>query len=200
MNKWFWGVIVFIVCVVVGLLLYPDQEEKAQSAYERAFAVERDAGGDQALTLYDQVIAEYPATKGAALSEEGRLRIFATREKQLQGEMRDQIARLLLALNGYQSMFGKMPSSISDLDNGDYFFDSDYLSEMIPKPYTTYLALSADAPPRIWPLHAEKETVYASIDPKGNLLKMNKADALQQIEAGYTEVAKKGQMVFLQQK
>ncbi len=200
MNKLFWGVIVLVVCVVVGLLIYPNTEERAQAAYEQAFIVELSADGDQALALYDQIIAEYPETKAAVLAEEGRQRVFIMKEKALKGEMRDQVARLLLALNGYQSMFGKMPASISDLDDSDYFFDSDYLSEMIPKPYTTYLALSADSAPRIWPLYAESDTVYASTGQKGDLQRMTKAEALQQIEGEYTEVVKKGQMVFMQPK
>lgn len=200
MNKWFWGVIVLVVCAVVGLLLYPSTEELAQTAYDQAFVVEQSADTDRALTLYDQLIVKYPATQGAALAEKGKLRVFAMQEKALKAQMRDQVARLLLALNGYQSMYGKMPATISDLDDGEYFFDSDYLSEMIPNPYTTYLALSADSSPRIWPLHADEDSVYASSDQKGSLQRMSKADALQEIEEGYTEVVKKGQMVFLQAK
>lgn len=200
MNKWGWIVVILVVCVVAGLLLYTGPEEKAKMAYEQAAAVERSSDTVQAMTLYDQIIAEFPETAGAALAEQGKVRILASREKVLMKEMRHQIARLLLALNGYQSMFGKMPVSISDLDDGEYFFDSDYLSEMIPKPYTTYLALSAEAPPRIWPFHADKDLVFVSIDQHGNLLKMSKGDALQEIEAGYTEVVRKGQMVFLQVK
>ena len=200
MNKWFWIVIVLLGCVVVGLLVYPSTKEKSLSAYEEAVAIERTADSERAMTLYDKIIADYPGTEGAALAEKGKLRIDDAREQALKKAMRDQVARLLLALNGYQSMFGKFPASISDLDDGEYFFDSDYLSEMIPQPYTTYLALSADDPPRIWPLHADKDSVYASIDQEGTLQQMSKSDALQEIEAGYTEVARKGQMVFLQSK
>ena len=68
------------------------------------------------MLLYDKLIAEYPGTEGAALAEKGKQRIVSNREKQLKKDMRDQVARLLLALNGYQSMYGKMPASISDLD------------------------------------------------------------------------------------
>lgn len=200
MNKWFWVAIALIVCVVAGFLLYSGPEEKAQSAYDKAFIIETTADIEQAMLLYDKLIAEYPGTEGAALAEKGKLRIFAIQEKILKGEVRDQVARLLLALNGYQSMFGRMPVSIADLDDGEYFFDSDYLAEMIPAPYTTYLALSADESPRIWPMHADNDVVYASIDKQGSLQKMSTVEALQEIEAGYTEVVKKGQMVFLQKK
>lgn len=200
MNKWFWVVIVVVICAVVGLLLYPNSEELAQTAYDQAFAVEQTAAFDEAVTLYDQLIVKYPATEGAALAEKGRLRVFELKEKALKTQMRDQVARLLLALNGYQSMYGAMPASISDLDESEYFFDSDYLSEMIPKPFTTYLALSADAAPRIWPTHADEDSVYVSIDQQGSLQQMSKEEALQEIDAGYTEVVKKGQMVFLQAK
>jgi hypothetical protein len=200
MNKFFWFVIALVVCVVVGLLFYPNAEQKAQTAYDQAFIVEQSADLDRALVLYDELIFEYPETKAAVLAEKGKLRIFEIKEKSVKSQMRDQIARLRLALKGYQSMFGKMPASLSDLDDGEYFFDSDYLSEMIPLPYTTYLALSADEPPRIWPIHAKSDSVYASTDQEGALLRMSKADALQQINEGYTEVVKKGQMVFLQKK
>lgn len=200
MNKWFWVVIALIVCVVAGFLLYSGPEEKAQNAYDKAFAVEKTADTDQAMLLYDKLIAEYPGTEGAALAEKGRLRVFEMKEKRLKAQVRDQVARLLLALNGYQSMYGAMPATISVLDESEYFFDSDYLAEMIPKPFTTYLVLSADSSPKIWSLHADKDSVYTSSDQQGSLQRMSKADALQEIEAGYAEVVKKGQMVFLQKK
>lgn len=200
MNKWLWVVGVLVVCVLAGLLLYSSPEEKSKKAYEQAVVVERTADDERAMALYDLIITDYPGTEGAALAEKGILRIVDTRERAFKQAARDQVARILLALNGYQSMYGTLPASISALDDGEYFFDSEYLGGMIPKPYTTYLVLSADAPLRIWPFHSEKDAVYTSIDQKGSLKKMSKAEALQEIEAGYTEVARKGQMVFLQRK
>ena len=200
MNKRFWIIIVLVVFVVAGLMLYTGPEEKAQTAYDKAFIVEKGADGDQAMTLYNQIIADYPDTEAAALAAKGKVRIVSQRDQALKKAMQDQIGRILLVLNGYQSMMGRLPASIADLDEGDYFFDSDYLAEVVPEGYTTYLVLSADAPPRIWPISADKEDVFVSIDRNGSLQKMSKVDALQEIADGYTEVTKKGQMVFLQVK
>lgn len=200
MNKWFWIVIILVVFVVAGLMLYTGPEEKSEMAYKQALAVERTTGGDQAVILYDQIIADYPDTEGAALAAKGKVRIVSQRDQALKKEMQDQIGRILLVLNGYQSMMGRLPASIADLDEGEYFFDSDYLAEVVPEGYTTYLVLSADAPPRIWPISADKEDVFVSIDRNGSLQKMSKVDALQEITDAYTEVTKKGQMVFLQVK
>ena len=199
MNKWFWIVIVLLGCVVVGLLVYPSSKEKALKAYEEAVVVERAADSERAMTLYDKVIADYPDTEGAVLAAKRKLRILGTREQGLKKEMQDQVGRILLVLNGYQSMFSKLPASISDLDDGKYFFDSEYLAEVVPEGYTTYLALS-DESPRIWPIRADKDSVYVSTDKAGSLQGMSKSDALQEIEAGYTEVVRKGGMVFLQSK
>lgn len=199
MNKWFWVGIVLVGCVVVGLLIYPSSKEKSLTAYEEAAAVERSADTEQAMALYNRIISDYPETEGAVLAEKGKMRIFEAREQELKKEMQDQVGRILLVLNGYQSMFGKLPESTSDLDDGKYFFDSDYLAEVVPEGYTTYLALS-DTSPRIWPVRADKDTVYASTDKNGSLQGMSKSDALQQIEAGYAETARKGEMVFLQAK
>ncbi len=110
----------------------------------------------------------------------------------------DAMKSLPRVVQGYKSVYRHWPQSIRDFDNGDYFFDSDYMAESINKGFIVYLALTANDPGyKLWSLPERSEYGYQLAENGRNLAKSNKAQLLAEIERDYHIEAQKGALIFL---
>ena len=78
--------IVIAVCAVIAIVLVvwlvsPNREEQAMSQLEAAAKVEQSGKFDEAITLYQTVIAEYADTGAAGLAESSILRVEKYKER-----------------------------------------------------------------------------------------------------------------------
>jgi|GEM_PF-5328320 len=190
--------VVMICLLPILLFACTSAEEKAQAEYTRIAAIEQAGDVDQALILYDRLALDSPNTPAAQQAIAAKKRILMTRESALRLEMADQVERFRLAFDGYRSMFGKLPVSVKEFDASGYFFDSEYLAEMVPAGYTTYLLLDKNEF-RLWPLRADKPIAFVG-GLSGELQRVEREAATQEIAAGYQEMTRKGNLVFLARK
>jgi hypothetical protein len=110
----------------------------------------------------------------------------------------DAVKSLPRVVQGYKSIYRHWPRSIRDFDNGDYFFDSDYMAESINNGFIVYLALTENDPGfELWSLPERSEYGYQLAENGRNLAKSNKAQLLAEIERDYRIEAQKGALIFL---
>lgn len=195
--------IIISLCVVVAIALVvwfvmPNQEEKAKSQLDAAYKIEQSGQFDQALVFYDQLINEYGGTEAAKLAGDYIDRVNLYKERLLAQEARKYLERIALVLNGYREMMGTMPTSIQQLDGGDYMFDSDYIAEIPPEGFACYLRFEpVTSSYSLFSLKdsAEKAVLY---DASGKTSAISKAEFNQELAQGGLEKIVKGRMAFLQ--
>jgi len=195
--------IVIVICVVVitGLVVWfvsPNREEMAKADLDVAYKVEQAGQSDQAVTLYEKLIAEYAGTKAADLAADYILRVDHYKERKLIQEVRKNIERVALVMNGYREMMGAMPASIGQLDSGEYMFDSDYIAEIVPEGYTYYLRFEpATTSFTVFSVRTYADKAVMS-DAAGNVMAISRSDFEREISQEGLERITRGRMVFLQ--
>ncbi len=136
--------IIIAVCAVIAVILavvmvMPDREEKARTRLDAAYEVEQSGQFDRAVALYEQLVAEYPGTAAARSAGESIERVMKHKFRVDIIETRRSLDRVALVINGYREMLGVMPTSLQQLDEGEYMFDSGYIADIPPEGFTYYL-------------------------------------------------------------
>ncbi len=110
----------------------------------------------------------------------------------------EAIKSLPRVVQGYKAFYRHWPQSLQDFDNGEYFFDSDYMAESVTEGFTVYLALTKDAAGfKLWVL-PEHSTLGYHLTEDGKNLNEIKADLLlAEIDSHYLKVVQKGKLIFL---
>ncbi len=98
---------------------------------------------------------------------------------------------------GYHSVYHRWPASIKDIDDGEYFFDSNYMAESVTDGYEVYLALEGDAGYQLWSFPQQARVGFQLNPQRRGVIDLERTAALKQIEARYRVEAEKGKLVFL---
>lgn len=133
------------------LLLFTacSSEPKVVKALEQAEAVAAAGNLEGAIPLYEALLADYPKSKAAVEAETGlrTIRLTLSREK---AELTEALGSIRDVLEGFRSMYGHYPKALADLDNGEYFFDGQYLAGVVPRDAKVYLLFAGAPPYRVW--------------------------------------------------
>ena len=110
----------------------------------------------------------------------------------------EAIKSLPRVVQGYKAFYRHWPQSMQDFDNGEYFFDSDYMAESVTKGFTAYLALTNDPTGyKLWVLPERSSLGYQLSEDGRNLNEIN-ADLLRsEINRNDFKQVQKGQLIFL---
>ncbi|PLY00108.1 MAG: hypothetical protein C0623_07955 [Desulfuromonas sp.] len=141
------NILVSVIVIMVALVIWaviPDREEQALAEHQAAFEVEQAGNLDKAIALYEALIKEYEETVAATRAAQSIERINKLKERKAIQEVQKNLGRILLVLNGYNEMTGQSPRSLSDLDDGSYMFDSEYVAGIVPEGFTYYLRFEKD--------------------------------------------------------
>ncbi|RMH95210.1 MAG: hypothetical protein D6681_13270 [Calditrichaeota bacterium] len=142
------GVTVTLIAalLLVALAACSNPEDEAGVRFNEARQAQRAGRPDRALTLFRQILADYPHTHVAdtVRSELPELqRRVAEHEKELRRKARQAITSIIRVMDGYRSLYGHPPKAVDELDNSNYFFDSSYMAESVPENFQVFLALGA---------------------------------------------------------
>lgn len=171
-------------------------EEKAQAEYQRIEAIEKAGDLDQALALYDALVKKYPDTKAGRLAGKARVRVLTLKKSQRYLAMQKHVERLRMALAGYESMYGRFPSRVQDLDDGSYFFDSQYLAETVPADGKIYILLAGGEGTRFWLTQQGDDAGYEA-GMQGRLQIVSPAEVDAQIDKEYRLVEDMGNLIIV---
>lgn len=147
------------------------------------------ACGDSTETESQKVVEPTKAQPGAVAQPHAAL-------------VRDAAAKLLdsyqQVLAGYKAMYGHYPASVKELDQSDYFFDTDYLADLAGKDFQVYLWLAADGSTfKVWCLQTGKAQGYLVDHQSVNPLPLSRAELLSQVEGGYQAQLQKAGLSLL---
>ena len=195
--------IIIVICAIIAILLVvwfvtPSREEKAKAQLDAIYKVEQSGQFDQAISQYEALIAEYESTQAAKLAADYIVRVNRYKDRLLEQEVRKNLERIALVLNGYREMMGAMPASIEQLDSGEYMFDSDYIAEIPFEGFMCYLRFEPVA--SSYTLFSLKDGAEKVIrfDASGKTTVMSKTEFDQEIGNVLQTGITKGRTVFLQ--
>jgi hypothetical protein len=191
--------IVLICFLPLLLFACTSSEDKAQAEYTRIDAIEKGGDVDQAFPLYAKLAQQYPETPAGKQATAALERIARMRDAAVGVEIAKQVERLRLTLDGYNSMFGKLPASSKELDASGYFFDSKYLGEIVPAGHTTYLLLDGKDGTRIWSTRQGVASAYVA-GMSGALQRVEQKQVAREIADGYRQVEQIGNLVIVARK
>ncbi len=167
--------------------------------FEEARQVEQAGQRDQAEDLYRKITFKYPNTPGAEKAKARLEKIRKEREQELLKASLPILQDFQEVIEGYRSMYGSYPQSLKDLDNGEYFFDSDYLAESAPAGFDVYLSLGAAAGGyRIWVVPQGAVVGFMLDGTHSGVRKLTRDDILAEIERTSQRKTQKGQVAFLE--
>lgn len=182
--------------LAVGLSGCSSPEEKAQADYQQAVTIEKAGDLDQALSLYETLAKKYPETKAGRLASKARVRIVALKQTRQHLVMEKHAERLRMVLSGYQSMYGRFPASVHDLDQGEYFFDSKYLAETVPADGKIYLLLAGKDGTRFWLLQQGVDSGYVA-GMEGTMQPLAPAELEKVVAENYRVIENIGNLVIV---
>ena len=73
------------------------------------------------------------------------------------------LERVVAVFDGYQAFSGHYPQQLEDLNQGGYFFDLSYLSDIVTPPYKAYILLGSDQPYRVWLVDASNQLALEQV-------------------------------------
>ncbi len=191
-----WGICLVMLCAVV-ISGCSSPEEKAQAEYQRIVAIEKSGDLDQAMSLYEALAKKYPETPAGRLASKARVRVVALKQTQQLLAMQKHAERLRMVLTGYQAMYGRFPASVHDLDNGEYFFDSQYLAEAVPADGKIYMLLAGKGGTQFWLLQKGFDSGYlAGMEGRLQPMEPGKVEAV--VAADYRVKETIGNLVILE--
>ena len=194
-------VIAFCSIVAIALVVWlvsPSREERAQEQLDAAYKVEQAGEFDQAISQYEQLVREYQGTEAAEKAVVYIERVERYKERRSIQEVRRNLDRVALVLNGYREMLGTAPTSLAQLDNGSYMFDSNYIAEIPPEGFTYYLVFKPAETSFV--LFSRKDGAEKAVqyDAGGALTTISAADLDRFVKSEQLAETVKGRMVFLQ--
>lgn len=185
---------VTLVLVFTVILGCSSREDKAQTSFEQAQKLEQAGDAGQADQMYRRLIAEYPETP-AGKQAEARVKEIAQQKRQAaETGVLQSLETARKVMDGYAAMYQRLPQSLADLDNGEYFFDSAYLADSLSQGQELYLAWNADGRGyQLWSLAdgAGYAVHFDSVEDR--TVKLKPADVQKALQDEFTLVtAKKG--------
>ena len=193
-----WLRLIVIATLTFGLIACSSSEEKAQTKFSEINQQEQAEPNPETESKYRQLIADFPGTRGALNAQEQLAQLHQKKSSAEKHHAYEAIKSIPRVVQGYKSFYRHWPQSMLDFDNGDYFFDSNYLVESVAKGFTAYLALTADRSGfQLWSLPESSAYSYRLTEDGKNVIETEKAQMLAEIEKNYQVEAQKGALVFL---
>ena len=195
--------IVIVACSIVIILLIlwsvqPDLEDEAQAQLDAAYKVELAGELEKAVFQYEAVIDKYADTEAARSAADNIKRVKRYQERMLIQEVRRNLERVALVLDGYRSVAGQHPGSIEQLDNSQYMFDSDYVAEIPQEGFTYYLQFAPAGSACV--LYAQKsgEEQIVRYLSRNDVTLISGAELDKVVNSEGLKKIVKGRMIFLQ--
>lgn len=187
-----------ITLLLLFLSACSSQEDQAQSRYVEALKIEAAGETPQAKILYQKIVSEFPETRAAA-SASGKLDVIEKRRlKALRQELFSILESLQNIIVGYQGMSGRFPQVMADFDDGIYFFDSDYMLQLLPEDVTAWIELQAETQKyRIWVMREGEATIYSLGQNSQGIDQLKSGQFIQQFQKNVTVVERKHNLLFV---
>ncbi|AMV73391.1 hypothetical protein DBW_3083 [Desulfuromonas sp. DDH964] len=85
-------------------------------------------------------------------------------QAQAQAGVAKLLERVVAVLDGYQAFSGHYPQQFEDLNQGDYFFDLAYLTDLVAPPFKAYILLGGSAQPyRVWVVDGKNKVAMEQV-------------------------------------
>jgi hypothetical protein len=173
-------------------------EMKSEKLYNQAQTLLQQGQEDEAEQVLNRLLATYPETQSFAPAELALKGIHQRREAREKLEFSKILNSYRDVLNGYRSFVGHYPASYSELDESEYFFDTDYLVEIVPEQFQTYLALFPDQSGfSAWCLKEDLERGYYIDDKVRKLVMMSRDEILALLKGRFQHQAQKEHLTLL---
>ena len=156
---------VFLFCLVfLGVSGCSNPEErKAQLLLQQAQTMERENNLGGARDVLKNLLTTYPSSKSATEAKALNKKIHEKIEP-VYVKLNKTLESVYLVLVGYQSMTGKVLTTIDQLDQGDYMFDSAYISEQIPSGIEVFIVLDGVGGFTSWAYQAQMNLAMRRTD------------------------------------
>jgi len=153
----------------------------------------------QAEKVLDELVEKYPGSRLAVPAAQQRESLQRQREQQehrLYSRLLDSYRQVF---DGYLSLYGEYPGSLEAFDNSGYFFDSDYLAEIIDDRMNVYLWLPGDKRGfLLWCLHDEPARGFQLIGNSARATPFERQQGLLELENRFRVADRKGNLKILQ--
>ena len=190
--------LLIITVITLNLVACGNREDKAQNQFEEIHKQEQTSSLENSEKQYQQLITEYPGTKGALKAEEQVEYLLQRRTIEQKQHAYDAIKSIPRVVFGFKSFNHCWPKSVADFDNNDFFFDSNYMADSVPTGYTAYLALTNEKPGyKVWSLSEQTDQSYRLHNNGKKVIETQKTQMMAEIEANYQIETQKGSLIFM---
>lgn len=190
--------IFIVLTLLVGLTGCSNSEEKAKEKFDAAYRTEQAGRIDNAKTFNQGLLDNSPGTTPAQQAHEQLAKIQKKNEGVLRQAVHAETESIRNVVEAYHSVYRRWPQSIKDFDDGEYLFDSDYMSESLGDNFSIYLAMSSQGSGyRFWSFPQEEKIAFRYESDRRTHTTVPKEDALAEIENSYSVEERKGSLTFL---
>lgn len=192
--------IIPFLCLVLLLLLgaCSNLEDKGQARYDEAIQLEKAGEVERAKGLYLQLIEEFPETNAADMATVQLEKIETRRTDLLRKELFAILESMQTIVVGYQGMVGRFPQGMADFDEGTYFFDSDYMLELLPADVTAWVALPGEPGAyRVWVQRAGADVAYWIGQGSTGVRQIKQAQLQNELQEKFTVTERKQNLWFV---
>lgn len=174
------------------------EEMKGQRMMLQVEALMEQGAEKQAEEKLTELIALYPGSQAGKRAVRQLAIVQRNREQRELREFTKILDSYQQVLKGYRALYAEYPSSLSVLDESDYFFDSVYLDDITPAGYRVYLWLNVDGSGyRVWCVADDNERGYTVGTAQNHLVTFERDNALQKIKSGFQAVAVSEKLTLL---
>lgn len=174
-------------------------EMKSSKLHDQAQRLIEQGETYQAEKVLAELVAKYPGSRLAGPAAEQQERMQRQREQQEQRLYSRLIDSYRQVFDGYLSLYGEYPGSLEDFDSSGYFFDSDYLAEIIGDRMNVYLWLPGDKRGfLLWCLHDEPARGFHLVGNAGGPVPFERQQGLSELENRFRVAGRKGNLKILQ--
>lgn len=118
-------------------------EIKSQRLHREAVQLMEQGESIKAEEILTGLLARYPGSRSSTAARQ-QLETLQQLRQQHERRARRLVESYLQVLTGYQSLYGRYPASLGEMDSSDYFFDSAYLTELAGDTYQVYVRLNGE--------------------------------------------------------
>ena len=150
--------------------------------------------------IYRILVLLFLACTLFACTESGKDSVATKAEDQASAATQDKalteadrtLASVASVISGYQAFSGRLPGLLSDLDSGEYMFDTAYLEELLPQGAELFIVLGeAGEDTRMWLQQQGEPRIFSRSLNLPGLEKVD-AESLAQLKERWQVVARVG--------
>ena len=176
-------------------------EMKTSKLHDQAQRLIEQGDTYQAEKVLAELVAKYPGARLAGPAAQQHKNLQRQREQQEQRLYSRLLDSYRQVFDGYLSLYGEYPGSLEAFDSSGYFFDSDYLAEIIGDKMNVYLWLPGDKRGfLLWCLHDDPARGFQLTGNSAQPIPFERQQVLLELESRYRVAGRKGNLAILQPK